>query len=157
MKLFFLIIVLAIIMILIYKIFKLNKIIIITISIAILSIIILSLLKFGIIDKVITEDEKNNSIATISYNKSVAIDTGADYTYYIYKDNDIYSYILIVSPITIAGSQDERIIKRGSIKNQEEIEKIIDEIGENIDIYFYINNSNIEKEEFINKLFAENI
>ncbi len=54
---------------------------------------------------------KNNSIATISYNKSVAIDTGADYTYYIYKDNDIYSYILIVSPITIAGSQDERIIK----------------------------------------------
>ena len=144
-------------MILIYKIFKLNKIIIITISIAILSIIILSLLKFGIIDKVITEDEKNNSIATISYNKSVAIDTGADYTYYIYKDNDIYSYILIVSPITIAGSQDERIIKRGSIKNQEEIEKIIDEIGENIDIYFYINNSNIEKEEFINKLFAENI
>ncbi len=157
MKLFLLIIVLAIIMILIYKIFKLNKIIIITISIAILSIIILSLLKFGIIDKVITEDEKNNSIATISYNKSVAIDTGADYTYYIYKDNDIYSYILIVSPITIAGSQDERIIKRGSIKNQEEIEKIIDEIGENIDIYFYINNSNIEKEEFINKLFAENI
>ncbi len=129
MKLFLLIIVLAIIMILIYKIFKLNKIIIITISIAILSIIILSLLKFGIIDKVITEDEKNNSIATISYNKSVAIDTGADYTYYIYKDNDIYSYILIVSPITIAGSQDERIIKRGSIKNQEEIEKIIDEIG----------------------------
>ena len=88
---------------------------------------------------------------------SVAIDTGADYTYYIYKDNDIYSYILIVSPITIAGSQDERIIKRGSIKKQEEIEKIIDEIGENIDIYFYINNSNIEKEEFINKLFAENI
>lgn len=157
MKLFLLIIVLAIIMILIYKIFKLNKIIIITISIAILSIIILSLLKFGIIDKVITEDEKNNSIATISYNKSVAIDTGADYTYYIYKDNDIYSYILIVSTITIAGSQDERIIKRGSIKNQEEIEKIIDEIGENIDIYFYINNSNIEKEEFINKLFAENI
>lgn len=157
MTLFLLIIVLAIIMILIYKIFKLNKIIIITISIAILSIIILSLLKFGIIDKVITEDEKNNSIATISYNKSVAIDTGADYTYYIYKDNDIYSYILIVSPITIAGSQDERIIKRGSIKNQEEIEKIIDEIGENIDIYFYINNSNIEKEEFINKLFAENI
>lgn len=157
MKLFLLIIVLAIIMILIYKIFKLNKIIIITISIAILSIIILSLLKFGIIDKVITEDEKNNSIATISYNKSVAIDTGADYTYYIYKDNDIYSYILIVSPITIAGAQDERIIKRGSIKNQEEIEKIIDEIGENIDIYFYINNSNIEKEEFINKLFAENI
>ena len=157
MKLFLLIIVLAIIMILIYKIFKLNKIIIITISIAILSIIILSLLKFGIIDKVITEDEKNNSIATISYNKSVAIDTGADYTYYIYKDNDIYSYILIVSPITIAGSQDERIIKRGSIKNQEEIDKIIDEIGENIDIYFYINNSNIEKEEFINKLFAENI
>ena len=157
MKLFLLIIVLAIIMILIYKIFKLNKIIIITISIAILSIIILSLIKFGIIDKVITEDEKNNSIATISYNKSVAIDTGADYTYYIYKDNDIYSYILIVSPITIAGSQDERIIKRGSIKNQEEIEKIIDEIGENIDIYFYINNSNIEKEEFINKLFAENI
>ena len=157
MKLFLLIIVLDIIMILIYKIFKLNKIIIITISIAILSIIILSLLKFGIIDKVITEDEKNNSIATISYNKSVAIDTGADYTYYIYKDNDIYSYILIVSPITIAGSQDERIIKRGSIKNQEEIEKIIDEIGENIDIYFYINNSNIEKEEFINKLFAENI
>lgn len=129
MKLFLLIIVLAIIMILIYKIFKLNKIIIITISIAILSIIILSLLKFGIIDKVITEDEKNNSIATISYNKYVAIDTGADYTYYIYKDNDIYSYILIVSPITIAGSQDERIIKRGSIKNQEEIEKIIDEIG----------------------------
>ena len=127
MKLFLLIIVLAIIMILIYKIFKLNKIIIITISIAILSIIILSLLKFGIIDKVITEDEKNNSIATISYNKSVAIDTGADYTYYIYKDNDIYSYILIVSPITIAGSQDERIIKRGSIKNQEEIEKIIKE------------------------------
>ena len=157
MKLFLLIIFLAIIIILIYKIFKLNKIIIITISIAILSIIILSLLKFGIIDKVITEDEKNNSIATISYNKSVAIDTGADYTYYIYKDNDIYSYILIVSPITIAGSQDERIIKRGSIKNQEEIEKIIDEIGENIDIYFYINNSNIEKEEFINKLFAENI
>ena len=43
--------------------------------------------KDGIIDKVITEDEKNNSIATISYNKSVAIDTVADYTYYFYKYN----------------------------------------------------------------------
>lgn len=83
-------------------------------------------------------------------------------TCYIYKNADnTYHYFITHSETTFAGPQQEKIYKKGNINNKKQLEKIINDFEKKVKshnskneyITFNYNGQEVEKEEFLNKLF----
>lgn len=137
-----------------------------------IGIVIMLLGKFKIFDIIayeiynqkptITQEERQNAIATVKYVKIFGMDAMSYETYYIYKEeNNKYYYFKTSSDTTIAGPQEEKINKKGNINNKNELEKIINRLENKVNskdadseyVTISYNGIKIEKQELLNKLF----
>ena len=69
--------------------------------------------------------------ATIYHSEMLGIDAGTEYTYYIYKsdkNNNEYFYIKSEANITLAGAGEQKDVGSGSIKNKNDLKKIMKDI-----------------------------
>lgn len=128
--------------------------------------------KTNVIDKIkneiyinqptITEEGKQQAIATIQYAMIMGIDAQTYENCYIYKSADnSYYYFITSSRITIAGSQGEKINKKGNVNSKNQLERIVNDFEKKIKSktstmeYVTINydGKKVEKEEFLSKMF----
>lgn len=145
-----------------------KRIILITIVLIFICIIVILLNKFNVVDKikyegtVITQEEKEQAIATICYTNIIGIDAQEYETCYIYKNTDnSYYYLITTSSTTIAGVQEEKINKKGNINNKNQLEKLINDFENKIKtenseteyVTITYNSLEIGKEELLNQMF----
>ena len=164
----------VVIIIFLCKRFNISKkmITIIAIAFLIIGILIMLLNKFNIINKIkyeiyknhptITQEEKEQVLATICYTDIIGIDAQTAETCYIYKNSDNTYYFFVTNrETTIAGPQEEKINRKGTINNKKQLEKIINDFEKKIKsenstmeyLTINYNNQEVEKEEFLNKMF----
>ena len=122
---------------------------------------------------IISHNNKNNSIitrpsydyiATIYHSVNQGIDAGTEYTYDIYKSaekENEYFYIKSKAYITIAGLSEKEDIDSGSLKNKNDLKKILNDIEKdstkNAQSYIsFAYNNNGKKEESDKIDFLEN-
>lgn len=135
----------------------------VVIGIIIILVVVIGVISFIKTRKIVRPN--TNYVAIIYHSEMMGIDAGYEYIYYIYPDeNDTYLYIKSKAEITIVGSNNEKDIKSGKIKNEADFEKIKKDIEKDklkdtqqFFSYTYINNGNVEKftsiEELVEKLF----
>lgn len=140
-----------------------KKLLKVLIGIIIILVVIIGVFSFIKTRKIVRPN--TNYVAIIYHSEMMGIDTGYEYIYYIYPDeNDTYLYIKSKAEITIVGSSNEKDINSGKIKNEVDFEKIKKDIEKDkikdtqqFFSYTYINNGNVEKftsiEELAKKLF----
>ena len=174
MEILILIILAVGIIIFLCKRFNISKkmITIIAIAFLIIGIFIMLLNKFNIINKImyqiytnqptITQEEKEQALATICYINIIGIDAQTYETCYIYKNSDnTYHYFITNRETTIAGPQEEKINKNGNINNKKQLKKIINDFEKKIKsgdptmeyLTINYNSQKVEKEEFLTKMF----
>ena len=67
-------------------------------------------------------------IAMINHREMLGMDAGTEYIYYIYKEpnhNKEYFYIKSEANITLAGAGEQKDVGSGSIKNKNDLKKIM--------------------------------
>ena len=139
----------------------------------IMGTIIFLLCRFNVINKIldnrdsnmtaITQEERKNAVAVIHSSIIFGIDAMSYETYYLfdYGDNTYY-YLKTSSETTIAGPQEEKIIKKDYITDRKQLERIINNIEKNINSNFAesatltirYKNEEIEKNELLDKMFS---
>ena len=120
-------------------------------------IVILFIILFAIIGIFTIKNRKitrpnSDYIATIYHSEMFGMDAGWQYIYYIYPDkNETYLYIKSESEITIAGASDEQDVEIVKIKNQNDLDKIEDDIekdkqedSQQFIHYIYMNDNDIK-------------
>ncbi len=149
---------------------KVITIIVVVLIVVGMTVILLN--RFNIIDKIkyeiynnqttITQEERDQAIAKIHYTNILGIDAIIYETYYIYENtDDTYYYFTTSSHTTITGPQEEKINKKGSINNKNQLEKIVNNFEKKVKsenstmeyITFNYNGQEVQKEEFLNKIF----
>lgn len=145
---------------------------IIAVVLIVVGMTLILLNRFNVINKIkyeiynnqptITQEEKEQAIATIQYTNIIGCDAITYETCYIYENiDDTYYYFVTNSQTTIAGPQEEKINKKGNINSKNQLEKIVNNFEKKIKSetstmeYLTINydGQEVEKEEFFNKMF----
>ena len=121
--------------------------------------------KFDIVHKIsptITQEQREQAIAQIHYAYIGGIDYMVYQSGYIYKKTDnTYYYFITNSETTFAGPEEEKITRKGNIKNKKQLDKIINEFEEKVVsknsereyVKYNYNGQEVEKEEFLNEMF----
>ena len=149
------------------KRFNVNKKIttIIVIIFVVIGMLVMLENKFDIVHKIsptITQEQREQAIAQIHYAYIGGIDYMVYQSGYIYKKTDnTYYYFITNSETTFAGPEEEKITRKGNIKNKKQLDKIINEFEEKVVsknsereyVKYNYNGQEVEKEEFLNEMF----
>lgn len=148
---------------------------IIGIVLLIIGIIIFLLCRFNVINKIlddrysnmptITKEERKNAVAVIHSSIIFGIDAMSYETYYLFDSGDnTYYYLKTNSATTVAGPQEEKVIKKDYITDRKKLERIINDMekkitstsAESATLTIRYKNEEIEKNELLEKMFSIN-